>query len=190
MFEKSKEIYDSGNLVAEIFKDNSFLFLVSKDRLTLKNSQYLSSKPDIKSYIDLKKADFSTVSGTIKEWKKVKDSLWGEIPHGHSWCGHLGTAYYPPDSKEEIYFKKDKSTGKVSSPENLGKLEERVKKGDLEFVFERFCFSIDRNKQHARFDAWQIPLIKEAFGFYDARKGLYLPSKKSASFDDFYGWDL
>lgn len=186
MFEKIKEIYDSGKLVAEIFSKDSFSFLVSKDKVSLKNSHYLNAKPEVKTHIDLREADFSTVSSTIEEWDKVKDSLWGRISHGSSMCGHTGTAYYPPNSKEEIYFKRDESTGEVPKPENLGKLEERIKHGDFEFIFERFRFSIGRNNQQAKFDAWQIPLIKESFIFYDARKGLYLPSKRVATFDDFY----
>ncbi len=186
MFEKIKEIYDKGSLVAEAFKKDSFLFLLSKGKVSLKNSQCLSGDPKVKSHIDLEAKDFGTVLSTIGEWKKVKDSLWGRIPHGHSWCGHLGTAYYAPNSEEEIYLKKDDKTGKVPSPENLGRLEERVNHGGFGFIFERFCFSVCGNNQEARFDAWQIPLIKESFAFYDARKGLYLPSKKAPSFSDFY----
>jgi len=90
------------------------------------------------------------------------------------------------------YLKKDEKTGKVPKPENLGKLEERISRRGLDFVIERFRLSIGRGNQLAILDAWQVPLIKDAFNFYDARKGFYLPcnSEKAVAFldsFDFFG---
>lgn len=182
MFEKIKEIYDSGNLVAEMFGQGSFLILASKDKVSLKNNHYGSAKPGGDNCIDLRGADQSAVLGAIGEWKKVRGSLWGRISCGHPMGGYQGSFYYspsskcPPDGKEAVWMKKDEKTGKASKPKDLGKLEERVERGNFEFVFERFCFGVGRGKQQVRFDEWQVPLIGESFILHEARKGLYAPS--------------
>ncbi len=165
-----KSIYDAGELVAEAFGRDFFVALLSKDFVCLRNKHYLGSSRDIKAHILLKPEDFDVVDAVIKHWQQEKDDLWGQRSHGHSWCGYLGTTYYPPHSEEGTYIKKDESKDHLG----VGKLEERMKRGGLEFIIERFRLGIEREGQSALFDAYQLPLISEAFAFYTARKDQYI----------------
>ncbi|MFH1063887.1 MAG: hypothetical protein V1729_02295 [Candidatus Woesearchaeota archaeon] len=170
-------IYDGGKLIAEAFRSDYFTALLSKEALCLKNGHYLSGSSDIKNHIVLSPEDFDVVGEAISHWQQEKDHLWGQRAHGHSWCGYLGTTYYPPHSEDSTYIKKGESKDHLG----IGKLEDRLKKGDLEFIIERFRLGIEREGQRALFDAYQIPLISEAFILYDARKAHY---ERAADIDD------
>ncbi len=175
-------VYCPGPLVAEVFRDCDFIALLSIERVCLKNKKYLLC--DVKEdYISLKEKDFDAVRKGISEWSKVRDSLWGRIAQGHSWCGRTGKSYYAPNSDEELLFREDES-GKVGEPKDLGTLEEKLRLGDLEFTFERFTFSVkqgiqrDKIPQYSQgviFDKGQESLIEESFIVYNARKGIYAP---------------
>jgi|GEM_PF-3708399 len=180
VLEKVKEIYDAGSLSAELFRKDDFVALVSNACVCLKNRHYLSAKDGIEDRIILEKDDFVTVLDAISEWKDVKDSLWGRIPHGHSWCGYLGSEYFAPNSKKGRYIEKDK---KIDF--EVGNTEKRLKRGGLEFILERFRLEIRRGKQQAVFDGCQLPLINEVFRLYEKRNGIYLLDSKPDGYAEY-----
>ncbi len=173
VLEKVKEFYDSGSLAAELFRKDDFSAVVSNSYVCLKNGHYLSTKDNVKDSITLYKNDFDAVRDAISAWKKSKDSLWGIIPHGHSWCGYLGSEYFAPNSRKGKYVEKDKKRDF-----DVGKTEKRIKRGSLEFILERFRLGVSRRNERAVFDAWQLPLITETFKLYEKRNGIYLQTRK------------
>jgi hypothetical protein len=170
--DKLKEIYEQGDLVGEIFKSHNFIALLLGDACCLKNGHY--SYPKVKDYIKLTAGEFSDVSSVIEEWEKNRDSLWGRISHGNSWSGHTSTTYFRPNSKKGINIPKGKSAESLG----IGKLEEKLVKGELKFTLERFCIGIGRKGQFVLFDEWQVPLIQEVSALHAKRSKLYLPAGK------------
>lgn len=171
MLNKTNEVYDSGKLVAELFKGSPFtvVALFAKDGIAFKNTHYVRKSGE--DYLLLGEVDLAPLSIAVDEWSRIRDSLWGRVAHGHSWCGYLGSGYYAPNSENEVFIKKGESATHL----NVGKLEECFSLGNLEFVLERFKLNVKRGKQEAVFNKHQIPLVNETFDLYRARKDIYAP---------------
>lgn len=171
MLKKINEFYDSGDLVGELFEKDDFnVLLLSKGVALMNRLGIMSSNPKMKNYIFLESKDFAHMTRAIEEWKNIKDTLWGRIPHGSSICGYLGATYYPPNSETGTYIKK----GESSKHLKVGKMKKNLQIGSLDFVVERFHLIAKRKNQIVYFDLrWQQPVIAEAFDSYNARKNNY-----------------
>ena len=169
MLNKTNEIYDSGALVAEVFKSHphTLVALFTREGIAFNNTHFVRKAGE--DYLLLNEADLAPLSIAVDEWARKRDSLWGKVAHGHSWCGYLGSGYYAPNSEKEIFIKKGESAAHLK----VGKLEERINIKDLEFVLERFILEVKRGKQGTVFNEQEISIANEAFALYSARKGIY-----------------
>jgi hypothetical protein len=183
VFEKTKELYDNGNLIAEVFKDSYLVALLSSSHAYVKNRHY--GLPKTRNFIALNPEEFSDVSDAVEEWKEVKDSLWGRRAHGSSMTGHTSTTFYPPHETEGINIKKGQSNDHIG----VGQLEQQLQKGALSFTFERFCLGISRDGQATLLDGHQVPLLEQVFALYHKRNGIYTQIEDSLDLEGSLAWD-
>ncbi|MBW2964478.1 hypothetical protein KY363_03385 [Candidatus Woesearchaeota archaeon] len=183
VLKKSREFYHDGSLVGELFSDGyQFVAVLSSRGVHLKNRHY--GLPKVGDVVTIVPSEFSDIAEAVREWYASKDALWGRRAHGSSWAGHTSTTFYEPHKKKGVKIEKGKSHKHLG----VGKLEEKVQKGNLEFTFERFCLGIAKGNQATLLDEYQVPLLEQVFKLYEKRNGLYSPCNQD-TLEGSLAWD-
>lgn len=198
----TKVIYESGALVGELFKYDTFVALVFKKGVCLRNVRYsvlytlYSNYPPLiaggKNYITLEEEHFGVVLKAAGDWNEVKDSLWGAGRRIGNCMGYA-ESFFPPNTKDNMvccpdptcldnskYFYRgpDGRWDKIFHKPGIEEFRRRVSGGGLDFTLERFCFVVQRAARIVSFDEWQVPFISQAFGLHKRRKGIFAPTSR------------
>jgi hypothetical protein len=184
LLEKQTELWNSRGLVGELFKNDSFIALLTKDAAILRNTDYdmsVCEAPDYKVVhhgFVLPGDDFPAALVGIDEWHDKSRSFWGIVDAEN----HRSAArFFPPDVPRE---QAERQWPSYRLPEEA-KTHEVLHRGGLDIIIANAHFGMVRGPDRILLSFEQVPLLQESLAIHGLRSGGYVPA---SPVDDVRDW--